>query len=371
MAESAETPKILDELSKSNTAKPGTRTSRQQKNARRRFAIAIVLLLPIVSGVLFLAYQQISLQTQLAALQTENQQLNQSLGQQNSQLQQLREEQLAPAEPVVVDDTAVQELEDRVNQEFTQLGDQLAEVQSQALLSTDDPNQEWKILEAEYLLSMASQKLQLEAELGTAISLLERADQALVAADGGNVFSVRQAIASELSLLRNVQALDREGVYLRIDNLSTQMDTIDLLSSMRENFESRRGSESEVVQLTTESSGILDSSLEFLGSIFVWRKWEETPQAMLEPGQEGLIKQNLRLMLGQAQLALLMRDENLYQLSLAKSKAWFERYAVTSSTAGQALSRELDQLLAIDIDPSMPAIGRSLSLIRQITASER
>lgn len=370
MAESAETPKILEELSKSNTAKPGARASRQQKTARKRFAIAMILLLPIVAGGLFLAYQQVTLQSQLAALQLENQQLDQSLGQQNSELQQLRQDQLAPPEPLVADDTAVRELEGQVNQELSDLAEQFAQLQSQQL-NANQPNQEWKILEAEYLLGMASQKLLLERDLATAISLLDRADQALLASDSSNVFAARQAIASDLSMLRNVDDLDREGIYLRLENLLSQMDTIDLLSSMRQNFENRRGDESEAVQLAPDTSGIIDSSLEFLGAIFVWRKWDETPQAMLAPGEDALIKQNLQLMLGQSQLALLMRDESLYQQSLAKSKAWFQRYAVVDSPAGEAIALELDQLSAIEIDSPMPSISQSLSSISQLAASER
>lgn len=371
MAESAETPKILEELSKSNTAKPGARTSRQRKTALKRFGVAAILLLPIVAGILFLAYQQISLQSRLEALQSENQQLDQSLVQQSSELQQLRQDQLAMPEPLVADDTVTRELEEKVNQELRQLAEQLAEVQSQQLASASAPDQEWKILEAEYLLGIASQKLQLESDLGTAVSLLERADQALLASDSRNVFAVRQAIANELSMLRSVEAFDREGIYLRIDNLLVQMDTIDLLSSMRQNFESRRGEASESVQITADTTAIIDSSLEFLGSIFVWRKWDETPEAMLEPGQDALIKQNLQLMLGQAQLALLMRDKSLYQQSLAKSTAWLQRYAVTDSATGQMIALELEQLLAIDIDPPMPSISQSLSLISQLAASER
>ena len=371
MAESAETPKILEELSKSNTAKPGARTSRQRKTALKRVGIATILLLPILAAVLFLGYQQISLQSRLGAMQSKNQQLDQSLVQQSSQLQQLREDQLAMPEPFEVDDTATRELEENVNQQLRQLTEQLAEVQSQQLASVSKPDQEWKILEAEYLLGIASQKLQLEKDLNTAVSLLERADQALLASDSRNVFAVRQAIASELSLLRNVEAFDREGIYLRIDNLLVQMDTIDLLSSLRQKFENSRGEASEVVQISADATGIIDSSLEFLGSIFVWRKWDETPEAMLEPGQDALIKQNLQLMLGQAQLALLMGDKKIYQQSLAKSTAWLRRYAVTDSAAGQMMALELDQLIAIDIDPPMPSISQSLSLISQLAASER
>jgi uroporphyrin-3 C-methyltransferase len=92
---------------------------------------------------------------------------------------------------------------------------------------------------------------------------------------------------------------------------------------------------------------------------------------MLAPGQDDLIKQNLRLMLEQAQLALLMRDNSLYRQAMAKSQDWFQRYAVTNSAQGQALANELNQLRIIDIDPVLPALSQSLSLINQLAASER
>ncbi|NQV68526.1 MAG: uroporphyrinogen-III C-methyltransferase [Pseudohongiella sp.] len=376
MTESAETPKILEELSRSNTATAGSRSSRQQRTARRRIVIVVILFLPVVAGVVFLGYQQLSLRSQLGALQLENQQLDQTLSQQNSALQQLRQDQLAIPQSLEVDDSIVRELEVRVNQEFSQLTQRISELQDQQLqdrqlLGAVQSDQEWKILEAEYLLGIAKQKLQLENDVDTAVVLLEQADQALLASDNRNIFAVRQAIASDLLMLKSVETLDREGIYLRVDNLLTQIDTIDLVASMRQNFQSRADEEAEAVQLKSGTASIIDSSLEFLGSIFVWRKWDETPQAMLAPGQDALIKQSLQLMLGQAQLALLMADNSLYQQSLSKSKDWIQRYAVIDSTAGQALARELDQLMAIDIDPSMPSINQSLSLISQLVASER
>jgi uncharacterized protein HemX len=76
-------------------------------------------------------------------------------------------------------------------------------------------------------------------------------------------------------------------------------------------------------------------------------------------------------MLEQAQLALLMRDNSLYQQAMEKGQDWFQRYAVTNSAQGQALTSEINQLRAIDIDPLLPALSQSLSLINQLVASER
>jgi uroporphyrin-3 C-methyltransferase len=371
VTEQSETPKILDEISKSNASKASSRSTRKQQTARRRFTVVTIFLLPIVAGVLFLAYQQISLQSKLAELKLENQQLNQNIATQGAQLAQIEQAQLAAPEPIEFDDSSVRELESALSEEIDSLTSQLGDLQAAQLLTNNTTDRAWKILEGQYLVGLANQKLRLEGDVVTAISQLEIADQALVDSGSSSVFAVRQAIAIDLQTLRNIEVLDREGIYLRLDSLLAEMENIDLLNSIRIEFENRRNTESQPLQLGSDVNSFLDSSFEFLGSIFVWREWEETPEAMLAPGQDDLIKQNLRLMLEQAQLALLMRDNSLYQQAMAKSQDWFQRYAVTNSVQGQALTSEINQLLAIDIDPLLPALSQSLSLINQLAASER
>lgn len=368
MTEQSETPKILDEISKSNAAKASNRSTRKQQTARRRFAVVLIILMPIVAGVLFLAYQQVSLQSKLADLAHENEQLTQRLATQDTQLGQIEQAQLSVPE---FDDSDLQELEAALAEEVGRLTAQLAALQTEQLSASDAPDRGWKILEAQYLIGIANQKLGLEGDVATAISQLELADQALVDSGSTSAFAVRQGLASDLQKLRNIQILDREGIYLRLDALLAEMENIDLLNSMRTEFENRRNTQSQPLRLGEDANSLLDSSFDFLSSIFVWREWEETPEAMLAPGQDDLIKQNLRLMLEQAQLALLMRDNSLYQQAMAKSQDWFQRYAVTDSAQGQALTAELNQLRAIDIDPLLPALSESLSLINQLAASER
>ena len=371
MTEQLETPKILDEISKSNAAGAGSRSTRKRKTARRRIFIVIIILLPIVAGVLFLGYQQLTQQARLAELEIENQRLTESIAAQGSQLGEIEQAQLIEPEPIEFDDSSVRELESVLTQEIDRLNAQLASLQAEQLSASNETDLQWKVLEAQYLLGIASQKLQLEGDVATAIAQLQLADQALVDSGSSSAFAVRQAIAADLQALRNIDVLDREGVYLRLDNLLGQMENVDLLNSMRTEFENRRDTSSEPLRLGTEANSYLDTGLEFLGSIFVWRKWEETPQAMLAPGQDDLIKQNLRLMLEQAQLALLMRDNSLFQQAMAKSRDWFQRYAVTESVQGQTLATELEYLSSLDIDPLLPALSQSLTLINQLVASER
>ena len=92
---------------------------------------------------------------------------------------------------------------------------------------------------------------------------------------------------------------------------------------------------------------------------------------MLAPGSESVIRQNLQLMLEQAQLALLMRDNEVYQRSLGKCLEWIRLHVATDTPAAQLVVDGLLELRAMDIDPLLPSLGQSLDSIRQVIASGR
>ena len=377
MSESPETPKILEQLSKSNLAKARGRSSRQQQNARRRIAVIVALFLPVLAGVLFLAYQQRSFQIGLSALRQENQQLSLTLSAQTTQLQQLQRDLAEAPQAVPVDESSLRQLESNFDAEIGRLRQQLASVQSQQRSAAAEPSLDWKLQEAEYLLRVASQKLLLEADTRSAIALLEDADAALLASGNNRVYATREAISAELLQLRNVEAIDRQGLHLQLGMLATQLANVEMRSSMRQNFENRRAREAQSVEVGRSSgsdsatTGWLDASLDFLGSVFVWRKREESSVVMLAPGSENIIRQNLQLMLEQAQLALLMRDNEVYRRSLGKSLEWIRLYVVTDTPAAQLVIDGLLELGAMDIDPVLPSLGQSLDSIRQVIASGR
>ena len=114
MAEQPETPKILDEISKKTNAKSSA-GSRKQQTARRRMMLVLILLVPILAGLLYVAYLQIEMQQELASLRAENSQLTAALSSQDNQLEDLREEISAVPEQVEVDDSAAREMTEQLS----------------------------------------------------------------------------------------------------------------------------------------------------------------------------------------------------------------------------------------------------------------
>ena len=378
MAEQPETAKILEEISNKNTAKPRSKTAVKGKSSNLSNFLLTFIGLAMLSALGLLAYQQRLSAGEFAAVRSENQRLQQSQEEQLRQLQnfELQVQQLTSAlqQPLAVDDSAIAELRAQIENQIVNIANidnkvSLVESLQQSVISS--PDFEWKIFEADYLLGIANQKLQLESDVSAAIAMIVAADAALVGSGSNRVFAVRQSIASDLASLRGVDAFDRQGVYLRIGALIQEVDNIDLQSSMREIFENRTETEPSIVQPAPTSSDMVTSSLEFLSTIFVWRQLDQAPNTTLAAEQGEFIKQNLKLMLEQSQLALLMKEQNVYVEILTKSSDWLGRYAVMNSSAVRLIFDELQLLSNTDINPVLPEISESLMLIRQLTSAER
>jgi uroporphyrin-3 C-methyltransferase len=375
VADQQETPKILDEIAQ-NTTSSAKSKSRAKKSSGNGITIILLLLAPLLAAVAFLAYQQNQSSRAFSGLKTENQQLQQELAAQNTTVAALQTQIAAELANIVVtaepmDETRIANLEATVNGQAQQFEDALNEIRSSVSVSQQAPSFEWKLFEADYLLGIANQKLKLEADVAGAVAMLTSADAALLASGSSRVFALRQSIANDLTQLRAVRPFDREGNYFQIGSLVQEVEKLDLVGSLQEGFKNRQSSMENGTQLAVAEPGIFQSGLEFLSTVFVWRRWDEAPNALLAPEQGQFIKQNLRLMLEQSQLALLMKDQTLYTESLLKSRDWLNRYALVESEAGQVIVNTLTELSGLNINPPLPNIDDTLDLTRQLTASER
>jgi uncharacterized protein HemX len=90
---------------------------------------------------------------------------------------------------------------------------------------------------------------------------------------------------------------------------------------------------------------------------------EGTDPALLSPPQAFFLRENLKLRLLGARLALLARDETAYRSDVKVAASWLERYFDTRSRAGAAMAVTLKQLGSGAIGVSLPTIGESLAAV--------
>lgn len=409
----ADSAKILDDIAK---VKPAAKT-RAQRRARSRVLILVFLLLPLLGGLVWLAWQQWLLQAGLpeltsrlelveqqsvaptaSALSSEqlaqvNELIAEARANFDAQLQAIRSEQGAEqtTDPALerrltqraaeVASTALSQLDTRVaaqqgavDGELEQLRQQFAQLAATVRANATNPSAEWRLLEAEYLLAMAVRKLRYEQDVTAAGELYELADSALVNSGSPDIYPLRQSLARELASLRAVELPDTDSLFLRLDILLAQAETLVGAAApaqlRRQEYEQRReavSSAAAAAQSEWSMTALTADTLEFLRSVFVWRETSEPAQQVFAVGSEGA--QRWVLILEQAKLALLAKDSLLFSRLVNTAEQWLTAQSGVDESQREAAMAELSALRGVELNPALPSVGETLLAVQQLNAS--
>ncbi|MDO9423829.1 MAG: uroporphyrinogen-III C-methyltransferase [Methylobacter sp.] len=241
-----------------------------------------------------------------------------------------------------------------------ELNSAISQVQRQLGKTRSD----WLIADAEYLLSVANQRLHLVGDVNTTYEALEAADQRLRESGDVGVFKIREQIAKDIAAIRRVAVADTVGIYASIQSLQTQVDSLVLFLP----YTGKALTEPKAVQEPSdkEAHNILDSAMMELEGIVTIRHTEHPIKEILTPEQAQFIREQLRVKLEMAKIALVQQHEQLYQSSLADAKKWAELNFAKDAQTNKFIA-ELDKFNAIKIRSEFPDISLSLKMLRDIT----
>lgn len=236
-----------------------------------------------------------------------------------------------------------------------------ARVQALTNITRDD----WKLTEVSYLLRMANQRILLEHETANALALAESANTVLSELDSADLFPVRKKLAEEIQSLKMVTKVDREGIYLQLLALTQQIDSLPLIEPLVEDEEADSELQEEVTTTTfwekVKNVGL--RTLHKLNGYVRVRDQGRRVDAILPPEDQMYLKQNLRLMLEQAQTGLLREEQHVYQASLDKAQNWIRDYYPLNEQAEIVLN-DLEQLKKNIVQQALPDFSGSASLIK-------
>lgn len=231
----------------------------------------------------------------------------------------------------------------------------LDKVLTQLSQEQDTDERDWLHAEAAYLLRLANQRLQFEGDVKGAAALLQSADDRLKEADNPALTPVRREIANELAALNAVPDVDRTGLYLALDAQQERIQTLHLDQDV----------EAEKVEsgMDEAPSGTFQRQLarfgEELKDLVVVRKHDEGLETLVTPEQESYLRQSLRLILEQSQLALLKQEKKLYNTSIDDALELLNGYYDTERPDTQSVISRLKELKQTQIKPELPDISGS------------
>ena len=231
---------------------------------------------------------------------------------------------------------------------------------------------EWQLAEIEQVLAIAQQQLQLSGNVRAALLALQLAESRLSRADRPQFLPVRRALTRDIDRLKSLPTLDVPGLSLALDRLVASVDALPLA------FEERveRPAPAKAVKPGAGGANAAaeekESALARLGGeiwrelrqLVVVRRIDAPEPPLIAPPQAWFLRENLKLRLLNARLALLTRDEAGYREDLRVSQAWIQRYFDARAKASQAALAQLKQLSSASVGFEPPSIADSLEAVR-------
>ena len=284
------------------------------------------------------------------------------------------------------------EAQERVKDALAKLGAleaKLAESQSQqaaleGLYQDLSRNRDdWALTEIEQTLTIASQQLQLAGNVRGALLALQNADQRLGRADKAQFIGVRRALQKDIERLKNLPFIDTSGLAIRIDTVIAGIDALPLV------FDERLPApRSAVPKAPSGKAEGKDGNAAPKAEPSAWQRlredaWEQFKQlvrirdigdadpALLNPSQAYFVRENLKLKLLNARIALLQRNEALFKSDIDGALVWLNRYADVRSKAGANALASLRSLSSAAVAIELPTLAESLNAVRNYKAPQR
>jgi uroporphyrin-3 C-methyltransferase len=227
---------------------------------------------------------------------------------------------------------------------------------------------DWLLAEAEQTLNIAAQQLQLAGNVRAALTALQTVDARLARPDRPQFLSVRKVLARDIQRLQSAPMLDVTGMTLRLDQILENIDAMPIVVEAHPH-ETAPGAEKAAVGSIWWKDALYSGWAEIKQLIRVERLDAQDP-TLLAPDQRYFLRENLKLRLLHARLALLQRDEQAFRNDLQASVSWFKRYFDTSDqTTANALAA-LEQMREAAVAVELPSIADSLNAVRGLKAPQ-
>lgn len=348
-----DTPKVVE---KTETMQPVTQTI-VKKTGTALSLLAILIALGVGGAGYYFGQQQVAeIQQKLTALESQSSvAVSAPVSDNSGQVTQL-EQGLKTAQD------KVEQLEQLVAGKTGEIAALQAQVKQVSQLAGAQQPSDWLFSEADFLLNNALRKLVLDNDVDTAISLLKLADETLVKVNNSQANAIRTAINQDLKQLLSLSSVDQNAVMQKLSQLA---NTVDELQALNVNFDEAPEKSGKLSDdIADWQQNVEKSATSFLNHfIRISPKQSADKKELLAPNQDIYLRENIRLRLQLAIMAVPRQQDELYKQSLDAVSSWVRSYFDTSAEVTQNFLKSVDELADSSIYVDVPEQLQSLTLL--------
>ncbi|MEN9478618.1 MAG: hypothetical protein RLZZ298_13 [Pseudomonadota bacterium] len=228
--------------------------------------------------------------------------------------------------------------------------------------------EETTLLEVEQAITLAGQQLQLAGNVQAAIFALRAADARLARLNRPQFLPLRKAVGRDLERLQALPVVDLAGMSWQIEQALLGIDKLPLSSYGRPAIPLENTLETPVLPWWQQTANDLWAELKGLIRI---QRFDRDEAVLLAPGQEFFLRENLKLRLLNARLAMLSHDQATFRSELKAAQAILVRHFVGEDKNVETFKVALRQLLTSELSIELPKLDASLAALRSLRAALR
>jgi len=249
------------------------------------------------------------------------------------------------------------------------LESKLAESQSQQIAlealyqELSRSRDEWAFVEVEQSVLLASQQLQVAANVRAALIGLENAESRLQRMEQPRYNALRRALVRDIERLKALPLADLYGTAARLDEVLSGIDRLPLAMDARARTDAPPA---EAQAAAPAWERILREAWQELRQLVRVQRTGIEEAALLPPEHAFFLRENLKLRMLGARLALLSRDVRSYQADLRAASAALERHFDVNDAAVAASVAALRRLQVAQIEITVPDLAETLDALRRL-----
>lgn len=278
-------------------------------------------------------------------------------------LQKSQETQKAELEGIIKQQASQLDASER---QQAALAKQLDEVQQKVASISGTDAKTWLLAQADFLVKLAGRKLWSDQDVTTAAALLKSADASLADMNDPSLIGARRAITDDIASLSAVAQIDYDGIILKVNQLSNQIDNLRLADNNDDDTPMDNDSSELSASIGEWRVNLQKSWRSFMDSFITVRRRDETAVPLLAPNQDVYLRENIRSRLLVAAQAVPRHQEETYKQALDNVSTWVRAYYDTNDATTKAFLEDVDKLGQQSITMNVPDTLQSQPLLEKL-----
>jgi len=224
---------------------------------------------------------------------------------------------------------------------------------------------DWILSEVEYLISLSGNKLWLEHDLKSSISLLSAADKRIIEMNDPSLNPLRQALLKDINALEALPVPDLNSVVAKLSSLKQRVDKLVVTGlEVPEIITAKeRAVSGDVADWEANAGKSWDS---FVESFIVISHRDKPVEALLSPEQSWYLKENLRNAISKAEFAAYREQQDIYETELQNALKLVPLYSDMEDQSTQQFYNSIEKLSKQKVSVDYPIEFKSAPLLSTI-----